>query len=213
MKKLFSVIIFTICSSAVMGKIPSGYHVQKEISLNKEDTLQLLLDIRVNKKTELEEIPENAKKAVLRILKNKSEVSRKILEKPKADIELLNGKTGSKVFFFITEDWSAGFGSYNGPISVLYTIKRSKLIKATTKVELMRSLKTNWKVKELGRNGFPEIFKISCRPDFDNSKEDMKFKIAYTHYVFNGANWSRKDREVKGSWHSGEDFPPEKLFP
>jgi hypothetical protein len=37
-------------------------------------------------------------------------------------IELLKGKPTGKTFLFITEDKTIEFGSYNGPISTLYTV-------------------------------------------------------------------------------------------
>jgi hypothetical protein len=213
MKKLFSTLFIAVFSSGAFCSLPLGYRLQKEINLEKEGTLQLLVDSRINEKAELEAIPEDARNAILILSKNKFEVSRKLLDKPKADIQLLKGNTGEKVFFFVTEDWSAGFGSYNGPISILYSIENHQFVKASTKVELMRSLKTDWKIQEKGRNGFAEIFSVSCRPDFKKFAEKISFKVLYLRYAFDGQIWKEFRRDLKGFWENDESFPSEELFP
>lgn len=220
---LFSIVYLLIpfCISANIN-LPSGYSVQKEIKLS-DGVIQLLMDKRVNQKTDYEAIPENAKNALVRILSADGiETSKKQLGVPRGDIELLKGNLEGKNYLFITEDKSIGFGSYNGPISILYSLDENRLmpgsaVSETTKkrgpMELMRSAKTDWKVKEKGLNGFPEIFKVSCRPDFSKVEKEVAFKVNYTHFLFDGTHWRRKDREVGGCWESENAFPAEKLFP
>ncbi len=71
-------------------------------------------------------------------------------------MEILDVK--EKNFIFITEDKGIGFGSYNGPISILYELDENKLTPVSVAnettgkkgpMELMRSLKTNWKIKKM----------------------------------------------------------------
>jgi len=217
-------IVFCLAANA---NIPSEYRVQKEIKLSSSSDLviiiQLLMDNHINQKTEYEAIPENARNGMVRLLgTNGIEAFRKQLEVPKGDIELLKGKLEGKTFLFITEDKSIEFGSYNGPISVLYSVDANKLTKVfvtdeTTQkqgsMELMRSLKTNWKVKEKGLNGYPEVFQVSCRPDFSQVKDEIKFKVNYSHFLFDGTHWKRKQRQVNGFWEDEGSFPGEYFFP
>lgn len=183
------------------------------LGLEAAGTIQLLVDSRITKETDFESVPENAKKGILRLVGTSgSEVSRKLLEKPLARIHPLNGRAGNKIFFFVTEDWSIHFGSYNGPISVLHTIDGDKIIEAEEKITLMRSLKTNWKIKESGQDGFPEIFEVRCRPDFNRSGDQVKFKIRYSRFLFDGTRWKQKTREVEGFWEDEGTFPSETNF-
>lgn len=214
---IIQVLLTTFCLAAG-SSIPRGYHVLKEISLTQglgaEGTIQLLVDRRINEKTDLDTTPENARNGILRLLgPNGSETSRKLLKKPRVDIELMKGNVGHNIFLFVTEDWSIEFGSYNGPISALYTLKGNRLAEVKPKMVLMRSLKTEWTVKERGRGGLPEIFEVKCRPDFNSSIADMKFKITYSHFLLDGARWKLRKREVPGFWESESKFPSEELFP
>ncbi len=143
---------------------------------------------------------------------------------------ILNSAVGSnkrfqvanKTFQFETIDKSIGFGSYNGPISTLYSIENNKRVVVNSiderghkrPIELMKSLKTNWKIKENGKNGFPELLKVRCRPDFAASSEDeTKFKVTYSRFLYDGTQWKRKDRELAGFWEDEGVFPSENLFP
>lgn len=205
--------VFLKLAFATSSKLPSGYHIVKEIKVDNLVSLQLLTDVRVNKKMEFEEVPQNARNGILRVLnKDGVEITRQKLEKPRVDMEFLKGKRGDKFFFFVTEDWSIDFGSYNGPISTLYLLENEKL--SNTNISLMRSLKSGWKVKEKGKNGYPEIFRVKCYPDFKTPKDkEMQFKVLYSHFIFDGETWTENKRERNGCWHSEESFPKEKMFP
>jgi len=209
---LILVVLLKFCIAAT-SEIPLGYHVLKEIKLGQLGLLQLLADKRINKETAQEGIPENARNGILRFLgDNEVEVSRELLLKPRVDIELLEGKFGEKVFFFVAEDWSIEFGSYNGLIFFLYTLENGILVKVKPEISLMSSLKAGWKVKK-DKTVFPEIFSISCRPQYDEKKKDVKFNVTYTHFSYDGTRWSAKRKTRPGCWENEEPFPKESLFP
>ena len=105
---IIQVLLTTFCLAAG-SSIPLGYHVLKEISLTQElgaeGTIQLLVDRRINEKTDLDTTPENARNGILRLLgPNGSETSRKLLKKLRVDIELMKGNVGHNIFLFVTEE-------------------------------------------------------------------------------------------------------------
>ena len=81
--------------------------------------------------------------------------------------------TGGPIFF-VTDDESIGFGSYNGIISRPFQIKDGRIQWVvvqddghTERVDLMQSLKTHWKVESSPDMGQIDVLEVSCRPDFE----------------------------------------------
>jgi hypothetical protein len=84
-----------------------------------------------------------------------------------------------------------------------------------TKMVLMRSLKTNWKLVKSKDGNSKDILHVACRPNFENKSEDEdRFLIYYDRFCFDGKGWVRYQRVEKGFWEvDAEDFPPLSKFP
>ncbi|MGH9584626.1 MAG: hypothetical protein ACRD4O_17025 [Bryobacteraceae bacterium] len=137
------------------------------------------------------------------------------LERPLARLQAWSAGSSTNEFFLLTEDYSAAFGSYNGPETTLLKIVNAnfhELMALNVKshkeepFRLMKSLKSTWRITRRSPKG--EILSVSCYP-----KADGKFVIDYVRYSFNGTKWLAYKRQVNGYWESDETFPKRSPFP
>jgi hypothetical protein len=144
------------------------------------------------------------------------------LEKPYASIEAIEIAKGKRIIL-LTQDYSVGMGSYNGPITrILETTPRSmRWVRAHNAVtgkedmiSLMRSLKTAWNFSRSG--AATDILAVSCRP----SDSMDKFKTTFSRYHHNGQGWILRTRSEGGLWEAedgdqrlGYALPSLKKFP
>jgi hypothetical protein len=143
------------------------------------------------------------------------------LEHPLAKLEPWNPDSVINQLFLLTEDYSAGFGSYNGPITSLIQIFDESFHDVNAlnaqshkeePIEFMKSLKTDWQI--VRRDGKVEILKVACRPNFDDTSYAGSFVIIYTRFSFDGRRWFKNVREEAGYWEEGDDpFPDRSQFP
>jgi hypothetical protein len=142
-------------------------------------------------------------------------VAERRLEKPLARLREWNPAHTSSREFLLTVDYSAGWGSYNGPITTLLQISNGMIndVKALNgdtgqeePIHMMRSLKSDWKITTSEKR--EEILSVSCHP-----KNDSSFVMDYTRYSFDGARWLEYKRQEKGIWESDEGFPARSAFP
>jgi hypothetical protein len=121
----------------------------------------------------------------------------------------------------VTVDYSAGFGSYSGPVTLPLEVEEGHLkwLMATKKgtnqreqIRLMNSLKTVWKFSDSIRGQRRDIFSAACRPDFKFGNEP-KFTVTYTRYFFKGVEWIYTARVVPGFEEFDDGFPKRSLFP
>jgi len=140
-------------------------------------------------------------------------VAERELETPLAKLEAWN-PTESGQLFLLTQDYSAGFGSYNGLATSLIMIADAAFheVKALdmesrrqNPMRLVKSLKSDWRIVE--REGRPEILSVSCHPSLNG-----KFVIDYSRYSFDGNQWAEHKRQVDGFWESDEPFPESRAF-
>ena len=119
--------------------------------------------------------------------------------------------------FLLTVDYSAGFGSYSGPITHLLTVRDGHLRWAevtdaatgkTEQISLMQSLKTVWRALPAGQGEV--ILEASCRPDFEHEGE---FVLTYRRYTYDGTRWRYADRSAPGFSEFEDGFPRLSLFP
>jgi hypothetical protein len=196
---------------------PKGYKIAKEFKLDPAGDgvngfLQLLADRRLKKR----------KNGILRMISLEGKMLfSKTLEKPGVDLEVFHSKTGDNTLFFLTEDWSIEFGSYNGPITFVVAIVGGIPIMleardekgAHRKISLMRSLKTVWKTVA-NHGAVPQILKVSCRPDFETKPdEEMRFITTYSRFVQVAGEWKVFEKHSAGLWEDEGVFPPLKAFP
>lgn len=139
-------------------------------------------------------------------------VAERQLDTPLARLEAWNAPSGANQLFILTEDYTAGVGSYNGPGAILLQISEAaiqdvKAVNAESQkdepIRLVKSLKSDWR-----REGADEILSVSCR-----ARDGGTFVIDYVRYAFNGRQWLEYKRQTDGFWESDEPFPNRSAFP
>lgn len=167
------------------------------------------------------DLPHNA---VIQIMaRDGSVVDRLELERALVKLQTTKLYGNSKITYLVMVDYSAGFGSYSGPVTLPLEVGDGHLrwLEATQaktghteQIELMNSLKTVWKFVDSADGKGKLILHAACRPDFNSkAKDDSAFTITYTRYYFDGTKWMYVDRKVQGFSEFEEGFPPRKLFP
>jgi hypothetical protein len=230
---LFLIFVFS-CHCAIGQPIPNGYRLYKKFPLTDTSvngtggSVQLLVDSRLSDAVLTQEedkidILQNLRpqKGILWLISDKGGLlSKRDLEKPIVDLAPFPQRLGENPVFLLTEDWSAGFGSYSGPITTLVCIENGRIedvtalnsrTKKASKIVLMKSLKTKWKIDL--KNKSPQILEVKCRPDTRTSLENLKFLVTYSRYRFDANGWTFKEHQVSGFWEDEGDFPKESLFP
>jgi hypothetical protein len=159
------------------------------------------------------ELPPGKAKLVVRDARGRVVVQR-VLEMPLAKLRAWS-PSGRGEVFLVTQDYSIGFGSYNGPATTLVQVSDNAIREVTaldvkTKAEvlftLVESLKSAWHLAS-PKNG-NEILSVICRPESDD-----KFLITYFRYSFDGNRWIDYEREVEGFWEADNPFPSRSTFP
>ena len=163
--------------------------------------------------------------AVLRIVRSDGGVvESEELERPLARFEHARLYGAPRDTFLLTVDYSAGWGSYSGPITFAIEVSGGHLhwIEAidgrtgkASRIALMRSLKTTWKVEAATHGGGMEFLEAACRPDFGDVSlsEAQKFRLIFTRYFFDGKKWVSLTREEPGFWEFQGGFPKRSHFP
>ena len=144
------------------------------------------------------------------------------LARPLAKLRKVQLYGDSKLTYLLTVDYSAGFGSYSGPITNLVEVKGGHLLwvesieaktRRTGKISLMDSLKTIWKLVDAPDGKGKQILFAQCRPDWSSVKDDPDFTTTYARIYFDGTTWLTKERTVKGISEFDQGFPSRKYFP
>jgi hypothetical protein len=148
----------------------------------------------------------------------------KELEKPTAKF-VKNAICPRSSFYLIEVDYSAGAGSYNGPTIFMIEVKEEKIsflyaehTGIMKELALMTSLKTGWWPALKTANGCHDVLSLSCRPDFNKSKDmqdKVEFMLIYRRYHFNGQKWIIFEKTESGFWEyeDNDDIPGEASFP
>lgn len=156
------------------------------------------------------------RKAKLRI-KNEAGrvVAERSLDRPLAELkECAAGGCGGAEYF-LTVDFTAGFGSYSGLGTTLLqiskgTLQDAKAIHVSTHrqepIRLAKTLKSDWRIAT-GNQG-TEILALSSHPGSDGA-----FVTEYVRYRFDGGQWLKYERHEVGMWESDQPFPPRSAFP
>ena len=131
----------------------------------------------------------------------------KRLERPLAKLRTVQLYGDSRLTYLLTVDYSAGFGSYSGPITRLVEVKsgQRRWIESTEaktgktrEISLMESLKTTWKFVDAPDRKGKQILLAQCRPDWSSVKDNPDFATTYARFYFHGTKWLAKERTVKG---------------
>jgi len=147
------------------------------------------------------------------------------LEKTYGNLTTKDLRDGGKRVIFVTQDYSAGMGSYNGPISQVLEVSPTSMAWAearksgvgrAVKISLMQSLKTGWGYGPSTQAKGNDILKVSCRPS-DLANGDISFKTTYSRFHRESKNWILTQKVENGCWENegldGRDLPDQKKFP
>lgn len=153
--------------------------------------------------------------ALLRVVDvNGAVVSKRELERPLAKLEAWGSVSNRDRYFLLTEDLSAGFGSYSGLATTLVEVKRGSIHESEAcdsdshrkeRFRLMKGIRSDWRITRRDSGG--EILSVSSHP-----KDSLGFVTEYLRYRYDGRQWQVYKREVAGSWTSDEPFPQRAVF-
>jgi hypothetical protein len=163
--------------------------------------------------------PVNAKLAI--VGGDGKPVAERDLEQPLARIEAWAQSCANNQEFLVSVDYSAGFGSYNGPITSLLQVsgggfRFEEAVDAKSgqhhPIRMLRSLKSDWRITKRGSQA--EILEFGCHPKVAEGKFiDNQFVVEYIRYTFDGTRWLEYRREAPGFWEEDMDFPTRSRFP
>jgi hypothetical protein len=131
------------------------------------------------------------------------------------------GPASDPVYLMTTDD-SAGWGSYSGLATALYTVQAGRLgpVRAmglngrAEAVVLVDTLKSGWKIIDPSPT-HTVIEQLLCRPDFGHDKpgEDARFQLTYITYRSDGHGWRMAKRVTAGFWENEGAWPAISNFP
>lgn len=145
-----------------------------------------------------------------------------VLDKPYAALEAVDVQNNERVIL-VTQDFSVGLGSYNGPITQILNIEGSAMSWATAcehetncknkkKISLMRSLKTAWNFASSKNGKSKDILEVSCRPsDFLDPLGQPVFVTKFSRYHKVDGNWVVASRSEKKFWEAEDNGRGEML--
>jgi len=166
---------------------------------------------------------EPPRSAVIQVVDRAGKVLQaKTLERPLAKLQTVRLYGDSKLTYLLTVDYSAGFGSYSGPITSLWEVRSGQMARveatdakkgSTGEISLMESLKTTWKLVDLPSGKGKQILFAQCRPDWDSLNDDPNFTTTYARFYFDGTKWLVVEKTVKEFSEFDQGFPSRKQFP
>lgn len=145
-----------------------------------------------------------------------------VLDKPVADLKAVDLQNHERVIL-VTQDFSVGMGSYNGPITQILDIAGSSMSWATAcesktncknkkKISLMRSLKTAWNFAPSKNGKSKDILEVSCRPDeFLGPTGQPAFVTRFSRYHKVDGNWVASSRSERKLWEAEDNGHGEML--
>lgn len=123
------------------------------------------------------------------------------MERPGLGVQVLNLYGSQRRTYQLETDESAGFGSYNGMITMFVEVRGGHLQwlqsqqgmnDAPQRMRFMSSLKTAWKLVPAAGGQGPEILEVACRPQLSSDKSkvrsvgtdgsDLDFFIVYRRF-------------------------------
>jgi hypothetical protein len=147
------------------------------------------------------------------------------VERPIAELSLLDSSTTGSPLYAVTVDLSAEMGSYSGPYVRLLDgrARRFEWVRARDthtgeleEIHLPTTLKTAWRLVRRDDGRGSDILLVACRPDFEataSSHSTRLFRITYTRFAFEQAEWRMQRRSTPGFWENEGDFPVRSSFP
>lgn len=243
---LFAFVSLTLApslqSQGIEHAAPTGFRVAAAMPMSRDANgvagqLELILDSRITpamlkdkwQTGELDTDPKGVFKtspprnAELRLVRSDGDVVySKLLERPLASLESSHLYADVRFTYLLTVDYSAGFGSYSGPITSLWEVSNGtpRRLEATDpvsgkggEISLMTSLKTAWRIVPAKSGNGKDILLALCRPDRAVKLGGYQnFETNYVRYSFNGVRWVGLIRTVK-RLSEFDEFPSRRLFP
>jgi hypothetical protein len=156
------------------------------------------------------------RRSMLRIVDSNGRiVAGRDLETPVAKLKAWNPTAIIHELFLLSQDYSAGVGSYNGLVTTLVKVSDSgfrdiEALNTASRqketIRLVKSLKSDWQIRDRENGG--EILSVSCK-----ARNNDSFIIEYIRYSLDKGQWLEYKREVAGIWESDEPFPDRSAFP
>ena len=130
----------------------------------------------------------------------------------------------SRRTFSVTVDLGSGMGSYAGDVTYFFDLQGQRFHWLTarettsdklTEIQVLQSLKTDWKLLPARNHSGQDIVQLACRPKSvaNDPKRDIEFELIYTRFAFDGARWVRYELRRPGFWENGHEFPSREEFP
>jgi hypothetical protein len=136
------------------------------------------------------------------------------LEKVDAEMTPQDLRDGGHRIIFVTQDYSAGMGSYNGPIAQILEVSPTNIswAKATDirtgekmEISLMQSLKTGWGLRPSKAGRGMDILEASCRPtELSNANGDLIFDTTYSRFHRDHQEWKVTKKTQKNEFWENE---------
>lgn len=142
-------------------------------------------------------------------------VAERSLETPLAKLETWKAAGREAPLILLTQDRSAGFGSYGGLETTLLAVSGGAIHEVSARdartereepIRLVRALKSDWRIADEG--GTPEILVVSSRP----KAADGSFATVCVRYSIDRGRWIKRQRERDGLWESDQPFPERSAF-
>lgn len=141
-------------------------------------------------------------------------IAQRTLGTPLARIQAWHPSPRAGEVFLLTEDDSAGFGSYGGAVTLVLEVSDVGLREVTAldpeartemAIRLASTGEADWRIVS-GEDG-DEIVSVSCRREGDDGL------VEYVTYRVEGGRWVARKRERAGCWDPEEPFPDRSAFP
>jgi hypothetical protein len=149
----------------------------------------------------------------------------RVLERELAWMERRDLEPDGALSFSVTVDRSIGMGSYAGPVTTFFHIRRGRIHEIAARdvdsgeyvpLRVLHSLKTDWRLYHRYEDAIPDILEFACRPERDvpgTTDEPVRFELVYRRFDFDGRRWVRRERREPGFWEHDTEFPPRERFP
>lgn len=239
-----SLAIVFAASSGRPQSTEAQYVVAQTVDFHQKDkdvsgTLQVLIDIRLSESVQKElwgngdwsfVFPSDSNlykdlanhppiKSRLRLMDSEGKlVAKRDLERPLAKLQVLNPTVEAGQFFLLTQDYSVGFGSYNGLITTVLRVTDATLQEINAlnivsrqkePIRMMKSLKSDWRAIQL--EGVPEILSVSCHRTGMGNSSSITFGTALREAAGSNAHrkwpvFGRRTNHFPSRLHSGDSW-------
>ncbi|MGK5085524.1 hypothetical protein WDW37_19725 [Bdellovibrionota bacterium FG-1] len=208
---------FVIHQNLPLSKELDGFDGRLEIL---RDSRLRGADIKMMKEHDPDSNPERAPRfkthplrmAVVQLKSGSANVVQSItLDKPYANLEAVTIGEKGRRYYFLTQDFAIGMGSYNGPITQILEVTSQAITWAKARdlathkespISLMRSLKTAWNFASSKNGKDKDILEVSCRPADSKDASKEGFITTFSRYHHSSQGWTLVEKSENGFWEA-----------